>query len=226
MSTEATPQTGLPPGFSIGPNGVQQDPPSQPDPGAPEHVTLGRHSLPVYPQSLPYLEKRLGKTITAYMEQAQTEELSAEGFFRFIGDGIYEVLSVLIPALPRHMPEFEWHGYESQAAMDAGGEIAPDNPGPTWAQIVDAGKAVWSVNRFDVLGQFSKLVDPTKLKTDLTNRIRYEMATRGRSSDRQSSSPSRPGTSPQEKPSGTGLTTGSSEGSPSPGSSPSPAPTP
>ncbi len=170
-------------------------------------VALGQHTVPVLEQPVPYLERKLGKTIGALLEGGGG--IDGENFIRDLGwPRAYDVLSVLIPALARAMPKYEWEGYASQSAY----ESREDDDeallaAPTHAQAVRAIEAVIAENRFDVYGKLGSLIDPKLLRA----RLSLLMAERMEASDESPSLPSPNGDSPPPKPSSTAPTSVESE---------------
>lgn len=79
-------------------------------------IRLGEHELPVYPQRHAYLTHRFGKFLNGLMDSG--EGLSGESIARFLGERAYEALAVLIPNLGNRIPEYEFVGYGSQAALE------------------------------------------------------------------------------------------------------------
>lgn len=80
------------------------------------------------------------------------------------GHESYKVLSVLIPALPAAIPEYQWEGFSSEGAWQRWKEGAEDayveseDSSPTGAEIVDAFEKALMVNGADRLGKLLNLV--------------------------------------------------------------------
>lgn len=172
--------------------------------GALSHeITLGDVTVPVYPQRHAYLSNRLGRTFAAFVESS--EELTTENFLLFLGEKTYDVLAALIPALPARMPRHVFAGYGSEAALEAGDYDEAADASPTFPEIVAAFETVWRVNRFDVLGNLGKIVDPTLLRSLIRVQMTERLSTISASSpppsgesDPTSSGPSDPTPSPSE----------------------------
>lgn len=109
-----------------------------------ETTKIGEHTLPVVPQRHAYLKHKL----------------SAEDFTRIMsqdyGAESYRVLSILIPELPKQIPLWEWEGYASQEAMDAGDYNEAEDKSPTTAEIIDAFEKAFFVSG---AGKMGKIVD-------------------------------------------------------------------
>lgn len=134
----------------------------QPKSGQTE-VQIGNVLVPIYPQRQGYLANRLGSTISGFVESGQ--DISTENFVLWIGDRAYDVLDTLTGGrLSKRISRHEYAGFATKEAMDAGDYDEQADVSPDFPQTVAAFEAVWRVNRFDVLGKLSALVDPTMLR--------------------------------------------------------------
>lgn len=116
-------------------------------PAAETMITLGDHTaIPVVPQRHARLRNLL--------KSGDLEKLATANY----GPEAYRLLSALIPALPSHLPLWEWEGYGSQEAMDNDDYVDELDKSPTTAQIVDAFEAIVQVNGGDRLGKLLGLV--------------------------------------------------------------------
>ena len=145
-------------------------------------VVLGEHILPVVPQRHAYLVHRLGKFINGLSSTDQ--ELTGENIAGFLGGHTYEALCVLIPALGKRMPEYEFQGYASKAAMDEQHYDPEQDKSPTFAEIVAAFDVAARVNRFDLVKHLWGLVDPTRLRRMIAVRMDQEVLKTSPSSPR------------------------------------------
>lgn len=116
-------------------------------------VALGQSTYTVLPQPHPRITRTLPALLIEHQAQLNTSDLP--GFVASLGDGTHAVLKVFIPEL---MPAWEFAGYPSQAAYEAG----EDDPeahalAPSLPQILAAFDAAFSVNGgqrlTDVLGK-------------------------------------------------------------------------
>lgn len=122
-----------------------------------EAVKLGEHSYDVVPQKWGYLRTRLGGVFSALAE-SNTDGVNAADL---VGGRAHDVLKVFIPNL---MPSYEWHGYPTQEAMDAGDYSDEYDKSPTPDEIVLAFQVVMRANRLDLLGKLKDLVDPQMIR--------------------------------------------------------------
>lgn len=113
------------------------------------HVELGSHSYPIYPQRWGYLNNKVDKLgfADAVVEGSPVE---------WLGERVYDVLAMFIPKL---MPLWEFRGFGSQEAMDAGEYDEALDKSPDWPQIVAAVELAMRVNRFDLFKNLGKVVD-------------------------------------------------------------------
>lgn len=113
---------------------------------AAETVKIGEHVLKVVPQRHARLRNRL----------------SGEDFQRLLSADYahetYRVLSVLIPDLPRTIPEWEWEGYANEQARHDGVYEEDADKSPTTAEIVDAFEKAIMVSGAGRLGKLLGLV--------------------------------------------------------------------
>lgn len=132
-------------------------------------VVLGDHEVPVYPQRHAYLTNKLGKWMTSMI--GSEGNLDTDDALAFLGGRAYEVLSVMIPTLPKRMPKWEWDGFGSADAAQAGEYVEEEDKSPTVPQIVDAFNAAIAVNRFDIFKAVMSVVDPQLLRTWLNAKL-------------------------------------------------------
>lgn len=135
--------------------------------GAPAEVTLGEHTLPVYAQRHAYLQNRLGR----FIDRLVDEGVEAGNVLDIVQSSAYELLVVLIPNLDKRVPEWEFKGYGSREAMDAGEYDEQTDRSPTVPEIRTAFEVAAKVNSFDVLKAVWKVVDPQLLRGLVTEQI-------------------------------------------------------
>lgn len=126
-------------------------------------ITLGQHTVPVYPQRWAYLENRLGRTLSEFV--GRSTALSGENFASFLGEEAYKALCVFLPQLPSRMPEWEFRGYPSREAWEQGEYDEQKDSSPTFPEIVEAFETIIQVNRFDVLGSLGKRLSEATERT-------------------------------------------------------------
>lgn len=128
-------------------------------------ITLGRHELPVVPQSLPRLKRDISAlaakipTLTDdFKDMSDMAEVMA-----LMGDAAtefsYEAVCVLIPLVARRIPAYEWGGYASQAAADLDDHDDEDalDAAPNVVQIREALRVGIEVNGLEFLGKLKGL---------------------------------------------------------------------
>jgi hypothetical protein len=133
-------------------------------------VTLGEHTVPVYAQRHAYLANRLGKFVDSLSER--TDRFGdADNFFVVLQDFSYELLCMVIPTLAKRMPEYEFRGFSSREAMEAGDYDEQADKSPTVPEIKQAFAVAARVNGFDALGQLRGLVDPKLARAWVTAQL-------------------------------------------------------
>lgn len=127
-------------------------------------VTLGAHEIPVYPQRHAYLTNKMGTWMSTITDAG--DDVSGGQLLGFLGERSYEVLSVLIPTLPKRMPRWEWDGFGSAeaAALGREGYDEEQDNSPTVPQIIEAFETAIKVNRFDIFKALKNVVDPQLLR--------------------------------------------------------------
>jgi hypothetical protein len=128
-----------------------------------EKVTLGDHELDVYPQRHAYLTNKLSKYIDQIAE-ASSEMGDAASFVRFLGNEAYDLLIVLIPQYGKRCPKYEFLGYGSQEACDAGEYDEAEDKSPTFEEIINAFTVASRIQRFDTLKILGKVFDPNLVR--------------------------------------------------------------
>lgn len=135
----------------------------------PTKITLGEHEVDVLAQRHAYLENKLGKWFGTFVESSQG--LDSGQLLNFLGGNVYEVLSTLIPTLPKRMPSWEFDGFGSaEAAANKDYDETLDKS-PTVPEIIEAFEAAIEVNRFDIFKVLGKIVDPQMLRALINERI-------------------------------------------------------
>lgn len=131
---------------------------------ATETITLGKYTFPVVPQKHARLRNRLSADD---FQKVMSAEYASES---------YRILCVLIPAMDpmsRHnqaheapgMPLWEWEGYNSLEAMQAGEYDEDNDPSPTTSEIVNAFETSLMVSG---AGRLGKIVDLVSAAGSLT----------------------------------------------------------
>jgi hypothetical protein len=135
----------------------------------PTKVILGEHELDVYPQRHAYLANKLGKFISELAETGG--DITTENILSFGQQRIYELLCVVIPQLGKRMPLYEFLGYPSNEALQAGEYDVAQDKSPTVPEIHDALAVVGRVNRFDILKHLAKVFDPNLVRAAINQQV-------------------------------------------------------
>jgi hypothetical protein len=157
-------------------------------------VTLGQHELTTYPQRHAYLANRLGKFFDRFSEIANQDVEAREAFFRLIQGHAYDLLCVFIPQLAKRMPRYEFEGFGSQQALDAGDYDEDQDTSPTFPEIVAAFEQALELNRLDLFKHVLGWVDPKLLRATLNAKV-AEQVSRTSQSSPSASTGSAPSTS-------------------------------
>jgi len=186
-------------------------------------VQLGSATVPVVPQKRATLRHRLASVGDGLAETLGQGADNVEGFILALEDREYDVLSILIPALPEHIPLWAWHGYVSQEAMDSRSFDPEDDRSVPFPDTVEAFKVATEVNRLDLFLNLKALIDP-KLLRELVSGLLEDMAAKTAQTNSLTGSLSANGTSESTSGSPSSPTSAPSGDGPSPVSSvPSPA---
>lgn len=118
---------------------------------------LGDHEVPVVSQKIGYLSNKLGDQLGDVMTSTVGEGSTGQ----VLGSQAYNVLIVMIPKLKKLMPEYEFLGFGSKEALDAGEWVEEDDHSPTVEEIIDAFKAVSKVHGGDLFKSLKDLMGPT-----------------------------------------------------------------
>jgi hypothetical protein len=121
--------------------------------GAPVHVTLGEHEYPCYAQRHAYLTNRLGKAMGVLSDP---DLLGASNFVATLGTGAYDLLAVFYPKI---MPRFEFMGFPTAEAFEAGEYDEVYDHSPTVSQIRTALETALKVNGLDLVKHLGKVID-------------------------------------------------------------------
>lgn len=130
-------------------------------------ITLGEHTVPVYAQRHAYLQNRLGRFIDRLLEQG----VDGGSVLDVAQHSAYELLCVLIPNLDKRLPEWEFKGYGSREAMDAGEYDDKADRSPTVPEIREAFVVAARVNAFDALKVLGTILDPQLLRGVVTAQV-------------------------------------------------------
>lgn len=135
-----------------------------------QEITLGLGedpvTIPVYEQSVPYLLNRFGRFVE-HLQATNALDLdtSVDGILPVLGAQAYAALEVLIPNLPKRMPEHRFLGYPSEAARDAGEfDETAAREAPSMGQIKAAFKVALEVSGLDFTTLIRTWADPTILR--------------------------------------------------------------
>jgi len=137
--------------------------------GTPVEVTLGDHTIPVYAQRHAYLLNRLGRFISDL--QASAGDVEGDVLLAFLQARSYELLCALMPNLDKRLPEYEYRGYGSREAMEAGDYDEHVDKSPTLPEIRHALEVASTVNGFDVLVHLKALIDPKLVRGWLSAQV-------------------------------------------------------
>lgn len=113
-----------------------------------ELITIGNKKIPVVAQRHARLRHYLGNQDFGKL---MSGDYGAES---------YQLLSVLVPALPEAISLWEWDGYGSQEQAEQGNYIEDADCSPTTDEIVVAFETVLKVNG---AGRLGKIMDLVKL---------------------------------------------------------------
>lgn len=127
-------------------------------------VTLGDHTVPVYPQRHAYLTNHLTKFIESLTKQDINTE-SPGDVIGFLGGRVYDLFAVALPTYVKRCPRWEFMGYGSAEAYEAQEYVEADDKSPTVPEQVTAFEVAARVNRFDIFTIIGKVVDPNLLKS-------------------------------------------------------------
>jgi len=172
-------------------------------------VTLGGVTVLVVPQKHAYLTHRLGPAITQALQAG--EGIAPDKMLEWIGNGVYDALCALIPALGSRMSQWQFMGYGSAEAMASGTYDEAADQSPSILEIKEAITVGMAVNGIDELVKLGKsLIDPRLAKAQINSVIAEAIDS--------STSPSRTGDSPSPSTTTTAPTSTESADSPSPAS--------
>lgn len=143
-----------------------------------DKVTLGDHEIEVYPQRHAYITNKVTKVLTKVMEQggdiAEAGDLAA-----FLGDSAYAMLTAMLPAYGKRCPEYEFKGFVSKEAMDAGDYDEDNDKSPTFPEQIAAFEVIARVNRFDILKVVKNVIDPKAVKAVISLKVAQWMESGG-----------------------------------------------
>ena len=136
---------------------------------APVEVTLGEHTIPVYAQRHAYLINRFGRFIRELQDSAG--DIDGDELLAYAQGRSYELLCALMPNLEKRLPEYEFRGYASREAMDAGEYDEQADRSPTLPEIRHALTQASTVNGFDVFVHLRSLIDPKLVRGWLSAQV-------------------------------------------------------
>ena len=132
-------------------------------------VTLGEVTVPVYPQRHAYLTRRIAPAIQAAV--ARGEGVTADSFLDFAGEGVYDLLSALMPNLEKRMPRWQFLGFGSEQAMTDNAYEPDDDTSPTLPEIREAFVVAIKANGIDELAKLGKVIDPRLIRAQVNSAI-------------------------------------------------------
>lgn len=168
-----------------------------------EQVTLGKHTLDVYPQKHAYITNKVGKTLAKVVAAGVDIQEPQEIYNFFLGEGAYPLLAAMMPIYAQRCPQYEFMGFGSKEAWDAGDYDENTDDSPSYAELITAFEVVARVNRFDVLKVLKGVVDPKALRAQFTLMMSEAMETRMSISGPSATEQSENGGSETSTPSGT-----------------------
>lgn len=143
-------------------------------------VTLGDHEYVMVPQRWARLRNKLPEVASGL----QTEGLSDWGeLLNMLGDRAYSLLQIFIPDL---MPTWEFNGYPTKEAEEAGEYNEEYDKSPEPGQIQDAIAAAGKLHRLDILQSLGKMVGPELIRAFLAGLMRQTLERRELMSDSES----------------------------------------
>jgi hypothetical protein len=135
-------------------------------------VKLGEYELPVPEQRIGRMENQ-GKSFVDGLLAVDIQELldrdDLGGALLALGrERAYDALCMVVPALSKRMARWEFAGYSSAEAMDAGEYDEDADKSPTWPEITAAFRSAKEVNQFDFLDGLKSFVKGLYEKADPT----------------------------------------------------------
>ena len=117
-----------------------------------DEITLGEHTLPVPEQRIGYLENKVRKFFDGLSGvDLDMGDLDTGAFVaKLTREQVYSALCMVVPKLSKRMPLWEFAGFASQGAMDAGDYDEELDRSPTFPEIVRAFELAIKVNRWDI----------------------------------------------------------------------------
>jgi hypothetical protein len=132
-------------------------------------VQLGEATYQVVPQRIGYLRSKLGVALGGLLDS----EVSTDNILDFLGDRAHAVLAVFIPDL---MPAWEFAGYPTREAMEAGEYQEEYDRSPSPRQIRAAFAAAAAVNEIDLLKHLGNLIGPDLIRSYLAGMVADSMS--------------------------------------------------
>jgi hypothetical protein len=131
-------------------------------------VQLGDNEYLVVPQRIGYLRSKLGKALEGLADM----NLSADNILDVLGDRAHAVLKVFIPDL---MADYEFAGYATREAREAGDYNPEYDKSPSPKQIRRAFTVAAQVNEIDLLKHLGKLIGPDVIRSYLAGAMADSM---------------------------------------------------
>jgi hypothetical protein len=138
-------------------------------------VVLGGREYTITPQRIGWIKHHLGEAFKRLADM----ELSSENFVNTLGDRAHAVLKVFIPDL---MPEWEFLGYPTKEALEAGDYNPEYDKSPSPREVRRAFQVAAQINEFDLLKHLGKLIGPDTIRAYLAERMADSMTSASASS--------------------------------------------
>lgn len=132
------------------------------------NITLGDGKYAVVPQRIGYLRSKLGVAFGGLADM----DLRADNILDVLGTRAHAVLQVFIPDL---MPEWEFAGYPTKEAMEAGDYKEEYDKSPSPREIRRAFTVAAQVNEIDLLKHLGKLIGPEVIRSYLAGIVADSM---------------------------------------------------
>lgn len=137
-------------------------------------VMLGDHEIEVPEQRIGRLTNRTADlfsdafgALADFDSQADGANVGAD-LAKVGREKCYAALCLLMPKLEQRMPVWEFAGYGSAEAMEAGEYDEDKDRSPTWPQITRAFRTAKSVNEFDMFATIKNIAKELYDKADPT----------------------------------------------------------
>lgn len=104
-----------------------------------QYVHLGTRNVPIPEQRVGRVLNRMGAIIELLAGVEGRKDMAPAQLVMAVGgDGLYGLLELLIPKLPQALPEWEFRGYASREAWEAGEYDDDEELSPTTNELLNA----------------------------------------------------------------------------------------